>query len=291
MISDNEKFNKRRLRSSYFTSVISIALVLFIIGLLGVVSLNAKKIADNLKENFTLMVVFKETATDANILTWQSKINKKEWVAESVYITKKQAAEEFQEMVGEDFVDFLGFNPLPATLEIHLKADFTEAEQIIEIEYELMQSNLVDEVNYQEMLIAKINRNVRKISLILLVIGGILSFIAITLINNTIRLSIYSKRFIIKTMLLIGATRGFIRRPFIGKSLVQGFLGGLIAMGFLALFVKAVINEITELAELQDLNEFLIIGAIVIILGMILSGISTYFAVNKYIKMKTDSLY
>ena len=291
MISDNEKFNKRRLRSSYFTSVISIALVLFIIGLLGVVSLNAKKIADNLKENFTLMVVFKETATDANILTWQSKINKKEWVAESVYITKKQAAEEFQEMVGEDFVDFLGFNPLPATLEIHLKADFTEAEQIIEIEYELMQSNLVDEVNYQEMLIAKINRNVRKISLILLVIGGILSFIAITLINNTIRLSIYSKRFIIKTMLLIGATRGFIRRPFIGKSLVQGFLGGLIAMGFLALFVKAVINEITELAELQDLNEFLIIGAIIIVLGMILSGISTYFAVNKYIKMKTDSLY
>jgi cell division transport system permease protein len=237
------------------------------------------------------MVVFKETATDANILAWQSKINKKEWVAESVYITKKQAAEEFQEMVGEDFVDFLGFNPLPATLEIHLKADFTEAEQIIEIEYELMQSNLVDEVNYQEMLIAKINRNVRKISLILLVIGGILSFIAITLINNTIRLSIYSKRFIIKTMLLIGATRGFIRRPFIGKSLVQGFLGGLIAMGFLALFVKAVINEITELAELQDLNEFLIIGAIIIVLGMILSGISTYFAVNKYIKMKTDSLY
>jgi cell division transport system permease protein len=291
MISDNEKFNKRRLRSSYFTSVISIALVLFIIGLLGVVSLNAKKIADNLKENFTLMVVFKETATDANILAWQSKINKKEWVAESVYITKKQAAEEFQEMVGEDFVDFLGFNPLPATLEIHLKADFTEAEQIKQIEYELMQSNLVDEVNYQEMLIAKINRNVRKISLILLVIGGILSFIAITLINNTIRLSIYSKRFIIKTMLLIGATRGFIRRPFIGKSLVQGFLGGLIAMGFLALFVKAVINEITELAELQDLNEFLIIGAIVIVLGMILSGISTYFAVNKYIKMKTDSLY
>jgi cell division transport system permease protein len=291
MISDNDKFNKRRLRSSYFTSVISIALVLFIIGLLGVVSLNAKKIADNLKENFTLMVVFKETATDANILAWQSKINKKEWVAESVYITKKQAAEEFQEMVGEDFVDFLGFNPLPATLEIHLKADFTEAEQIKQIEYELMQSNLVDEVNYQEMLIAKINRNVRKISLILLVIGGILSFIAITLINNTIRLSIYSKRFIIKTMLLIGATRGFIRRPFIGKSLVQGFLGGLIAMGFLALFVKAVINEITELAELQDLNEFLIIGAIVIVLGMILSGISTYFAVNKYIKMKTDSLY
>jgi len=291
MISDNEKFNKRRLRSSYFTSVISIALVLFIIGLLGVVSLNAKKIADNLKENFTLMVVFKETATDANILAWQSKINKKEWVAESVYITKKQAAEEFQEMVGEDFVDFLGFNPLPATLEIHLKADFTEAEQIKQIEYELMQSNLVDEVNYQEMLIAKINRNVRKMSLILLVIGGILAFIAITLINNTIRLSIYSKRFIIKTMLLIGATRGFIRRPFIGKSLVQGFLGGLIAMGFLALFVKAVINEITELAELQDLNEFLIIGAIVIVLGMILSGISTYFAVNKYIKMKTDSLY
>lgn len=291
MASETEKFNKRRLRSSYFTSVVSIALVLFIIGLLGVVMLNAKKIADNLKQNFTVMVVFKESATDANILAWQTKLNEKEWLAESIYISKQQAAEEFKEEVGEDFVEFLGFNPLPATLEIHLKPEYAEEGKIHEIKAYLEQSNLVDEVRYQEMLIAKINRNVRKVSLILLAISAILAFISITLINNTIRLSIYSKRFIIKTMLLVGATRGFIRKPFLTKSLVQGAIGGVIAIGLLAAFVQALVSEIPELAELQDLREFAIIACSILLLGMVLSGISTYFAVNKYIKMKTDYLY
>jgi cell division transport system permease protein len=291
MKSDTEKFNKRRLRSSYFTSVVSISLVLFIIGLLGVVMLNAKKISDNLKNNFSIMVVFKETASDANILAWQTKINEKEWLSKSVYISKQQAAEEFKDEVGEDFVEFLGFNPLPATLEINLKPAFTETEKIKEIEQELSQNNLVDEVRYQEMIIAKINRNVRKVSLVLLVISGILAFISITLINNTIRLSIYSKRFIIKTMLLVGATRGFIRRPFVGKSLLQGLIGGVIAVIFLAAFVQAISAEIPELADLQDMQEFAIIAAGILLLGVVLSGISTYFAVNKYIKMKTDYLY
>jgi cell division transport system permease protein len=291
MKSDTEKFNKRRLRSSYFTSVVSIALVLFIIGLLGVVMLNAKKISDNLKKNFSVMVVFKETASDTNILAWQTKINEKEWLSKSVYISKQQAAEEFKDEVGEDFVEFLGFNPLPATLEINLKPAFTETEKIKEIEQELSQNNLVDEVRYQEMIIAKINRNVRKVSLVLLVISGILAFISITLINNTIRLSIYSKRFIIKTMLLVGATRGFIRRPFVGKSLLQGLVGGVIAVIFLAAFVQAISAEIPELADLQDMQEFAIIAAGILLLGVVLSGISTYFAVNKYIKMKTDYLY
>lgn len=237
------------------------------------------------------MVVFKETASDANILAWQTKINEKEWLSKSVYISKQQAAEEFKDEVGEDFVEFLGFNPLPATLEINLKPAFTETEKIKEIEQELSQNNLVDEVRYQEMIIAKINRNVRKVSLVLLVISGILAFISITLINNTIRLSIYSKRFIIKTMLLVGATRGFIRRPFVGKSLLQGLIGGVIAVIFLAAFVQAISAEIPELADLQDMQEFAIIAAGILLLGVVLSGISTYFAVNKYIKMKTDYLY
>jgi cell division transport system permease protein len=291
MASDTEKFNKRRLRSSYLTAVVSISLVLFIIGLLGVVMLNAKKIADNLKENFTVMVVFKETASDANILAWQSKLNEKEWLAESVYISKQQAAEEFKEEVGEDFVDFLGFNPLPATLEIHLKPEYTEVDKIKEVQAYLEQNNLVDEVRYQEMLIAKINRNVRKVSLALLIISGLLAFISITLINNTIRLSIYSKRFIIKTMLLVGATRGFIRRPFLAKSLLQGAIGGIIAVALLFAFVQAVVGEIPELGELQDIREFAIIAGSILLLGVVLSGISTYFAVNKFIKMKTDYLY
>ncbi|MFN4123715.1 MAG: cell division protein FtsX [Flavobacteriales bacterium] len=291
MASDTEKFNKRRLRSSYLTAVVSISLVLFIIGLLGIVMLNAKKIADNLKENFTVMVVFKETATDANILAWQSKLNEKEWIAESVYISKQQAAEEFKEEVGEDFVEFLGFNPLPATLEIHLKPEYTEVDKIKEVQAYLEQNSLVDEVRYQEMLIAKINRNVRKVSLALLIISGLLAFISITLINNTIRLSIYSKRFIIKTMLLVGATRSFIRRPFLAKSLLQGALGGIIAVTLLFAFVQAVVNEIPELGELQDIREFAIIAGAILLLGVVLSGISTYFAVNKFIKMKTDYLY
>lgn len=291
MASDSEKFNRRRLRTSYITTVVSIALVLFILGLLGIVSLNAKKIADNLKENFTLLVVFKETASDANIIAWQTKIKQKEWVAESKYISKLQAAEEFKEEVGDDFEEFLGFNPLPATLEINLKAEFTNQPQIKQIEEELKQNNLVEEVKYQEILIAKINRNVRKLALVLMFIGAVLAFIAISLINNTIRLSIYAKRFIIKTMLLVGATKGFIRRPFLYKSIVQGFIGALLAIALLAAFVQAVITEVKELAELQIMEEYLMLGGALVIIGIILSGISTYFAVNKYIKMKTDLLY
>jgi cell division transport system permease protein len=212
-------------------------------------------------------------------------------VKSTEYIPCDLAAERLKNELGEDFISFLGYNPLLPSIDLRLKAAYTSSDSISRIERRLLKNPEVKEVFYQKSLVETINNNVEKISFILLGFSAVLLFIAIVLINNTIRLSVYSKRFIIRSMQLVGATQGFIRRPFLYRSIFNGFLSAFIAIGFLTVITYFSIDQIPELLELQDITILLILVAIIVLLGVFLSWISTYFAVRKYLRIKTDLLY
>src|SRR6056297_1571436 len=220
---------KRRLRSSYLTSI-SITLVLFMLGVLGLLILNAQRLSEYVKENIGFSIILKENVKEVDVILLQKTLDAAEYVKSTKYITKEQAAKELQEELGENFIDFLGYNPLLASIEVHLYADYANPDSIKIIEQDFQQYELIKEVFYQKSLVSLVNENIRKISFIILVFSGLLFLIAIALINNTIRLSVYSKRFIINTMQLVGATRGFIRRPFLFRSVWQGIVAALLAI-------------------------------------------------------------
>ena len=218
MSSSFEKYQKRRLISSYFSVVISIGLVLFLLGLLGLLVLNTKKVADHFKEQIAMTVYLKDTAKEVEIEQLKKSLALAEYTKETTYVSKEDAAEAHSKEIGEEFMDFLGYNPLQNSIDLYMKADYVSPEQIDEIAGDITSKNFVDEVVYDKPLIALLNDNVKKISFWVLVISGVFTFIAVLLINSSIRLAVYSKRFIIKTMQMVGATKTFIRRPFIWQS-------------------------------------------------------------------------
>jgi cell division transport system permease protein len=281
----------RRLKTSYFTTVISISLVLFMLGLLGMIILNAKKLSDHVKENISISVILKDNVKEVEIIQLQKMLDASKFVKTTEYITKEKAAQALQQDLGEDFVSFLGFNPLLSSLDVHLKASYANNDSIAWIEKDLLANPRIKEVFYQKSLVDLVNENLKKISLVILGFSGLLLIIAIALINNTIRLSIYSKRFIIKTMQLVGATRGFIRRPIVWSGVAQGIYGAFIAIVLLTGVISLAQREVPELIELQDLQLFASIFGIVILLGIFISWLCTTFAVNKYLKLKTEELY
>ena len=288
----NEKeYQRRRIATSYVTTIISITLVLFMLGLLGMLVLHAKKLSDYVKENIGFSIMIKEGVKEIDIFELQKKFDKKRFVKSTEYITRERAAREFSDELGEDFVGFLGYNPLLPSIELRLNASYANPDSIQFIEKELQAFSGVKEVDYHRSLVDQINRNVNKISMVILGFSLILLLIAIALINNTIRLSVYAKRFLIRSMQLVGATQKFIQRPFLIKAALNGFLSGVIAIGLLLLLLYFTSQEIPELLELQDIRMFAILFALVILLGIVISWISTFFAVRKYVRMKTDSLY
>jgi cell division transport system permease protein len=282
---------KRRLRSSYFTSIISISLVLFLLGLLGLLVLNAKRLSDYVKENIGFAVILKENVKEVDVILLQKSLDASEYVKSTKYITKEEAAEELKQELGEDFVEFLGFNPLLASIEVHLYAKYANPDSITLIEKDLKQYDQIKEVFYQKSLVSLLNENIKKISLIILVFSSLLLLVAITLINSTIRLSVYSKRFIINTMQLVGATRGFIRRPFLYRSAGNGIFAAFLAMGFLAGLMYAAQKEFHEIISFQDIEIIGILFLCVLLFGIVINWISTFFAVSKYLRMKVDKLY
>jgi cell division transport system permease protein len=282
---------KRRLRSSYVTSIISISLVLFLLGMLGLLVLNAKRLSDYVKENIGFSVILKENVKEVDVILLQKSLDASEFVKSTKYITKEEAARELQQELGEDFIDFLGFNPLLASIEVNLYAEYTNTDSIHVIEKNLNQYEQIKEVFYQKSLVSLVNENIRKISIIILIFSGLLFLVAITLINSTIRLSVYSKRFIINTMQLVGATRGFIRRPFLYRSAGNGILAGLIAIGFLSGILYLVQKEFNEIVSFQDIEIIGVLFIGVILIGIIINWISTFFAVSKYLRMNVDKLY
>jgi len=286
-----DKIIKRRLNSAYFTTVMSITLVLFSIGLISLLILNAKILSDYVKENINCIVVLNKDVKDADIVQIQKKLDSEPYVKSTEFITDEKAAETFSKDLGEDFVKVLGYNPLNNSIEIHFKADYATQMYFTKVENELLKNINVKEVYYQKSLVDLVNNNIKKISLIILGFGILLLIIAIALINNTIRLSIYSKRFIIKTMQLIGATESFIRKPFLIRSLLYGAVSSLLSIILLIGIIIISRKEIPDLIYLQGIDMFLILFGFVFICGLLISFVSTFFAIHKFLKTKTDNLY
>ncbi len=291
MSKQEEKYNKRRLKSSFITTVISITMVLFMLGLIGLIILHAKKISNNVKENIGFNIYINEEVKEADILQFQKSIDASAFAKSTEYISKDKASKKFIEDTGEDFVNFMGYNPLPISIDVRLKADYANEEALAGIEKQLKKNAIVKDVVYEKSLLQKVNTNISKISIFLLSFSLLLLVIAIALINNTIRLSVYSKRFLIKSMQLVGATERFIRRPFIIKGVLGGIYGALISIVLLFGVILLSQKQLPEIVNIQEIDMFLILFGIVILLGVLFSWISTFFAVRKYLHMKNDSLY
>ncbi len=285
------KLIRRRLRGAYITTIVSISLVLFILGIMGLLILNARKLSSYVKENMGFSVILNDDSKEADIKALQKNLDATSYVKSTEYISKEKAAEDLQKELDEDFIQFLGFNPLLASINVHLYADYANPDSLKSIEKSFQQNPQVKEVFYQKNLLHLINENVKKISVILLLFSTLLFIISFTLINNTIRLVVYSKRFIINTMRLVGATSGFIRKPFILRSIFQGLLGSLLAFAMLLAFIFFANREMQDISTLIDGQIILILFFLIIFFGILISGISTYFAVSRYIKINTDELY
>lgn len=283
--------SKTRLRSSYLTLVMSVSLVLFLLGVLGFILINARELADYFRESISFSVMLDDASKEADIRMLQKDLDAKHYVKSTKYVSKDEAAVKMKEDLGEDFVSFLGDNPLPPSIDVYLHAGFTSPDSVAKIEKYVLQYPFVKEIYYPESLLFLINENVKKISFFLLIISSFLFLIALTIINNTIRLSIYSRRFLIRTMQLVGATRAFIRRPFLIQSAFHGLLAALIAMSLLMGMLYLIEKEFFLMFTFESTNLFLLLAASLIIIGVLINIISTFFSVNKYLSISEDKLY
>lgn len=291
MSSSYEKFQKRRLISSYFSVVLSIFLVLFLLGILGLFVINSKKLSDDFKEGIVMTVFFKNEANDSVINTFKNELKTAKFLRSSVYVTKEQAAKQHTDIIGEDFMTFLGANPLQNSFDIHLKADYIDTENIRKIENRFRANEMVSDIVYDKQLVSLVNDNIKKVSMWILIVSGILAFIAVILINSSMRLAIYSNRFIIKTMQMVGATKSFIRKPFIMRSIKLGLIGSVLAI--IAL-IGALLYLNTNFPNLGILSDPLAIGLVllsVLLVGILITWISTFFATQRYLNLRTDDLY
>ena len=286
-----EKFQKRRLISSYVSAIVSIGLVLFLLGFLGLILMNSKKVADHFKEHIALTVFLKDDARSVEIEQLQQTVQLADYTKSAVFVSKEQAAEEHSALIGENFMEFLGDNPLKNSIDVFLLADYVTADEVENIKNELLQNNFIDSVNYDKPLIVLLNDNIKKISFWALVISMVFLIIAIILINNSIRLSVYAKRFTIKTMQLVGATKSFIRAPFVRQSLFFGSIGGVLALLGLLGVVWTLNQYFPELNIISDVQGLLWLSLFVLGTGVLISGLSTYFATRRFLNLRSDELY
>ena len=291
MKKEAEKIILGRLRTAYATTVVSITLVLFMLGLLGLIVFYASKISTHVKENIGFMIIMKPEVNEAHIIQLQKQLEVSDFVKSSEYITKEQAAAQMKEYLGEDFISFLGINPLLPSIDVKLNARFANNDSLKVITDRMMTNPSVKEVLYQKSLVQDLNNNIALISGILLGFSILLLIIAYALISNTIRLAVYSHRFLIRSMLLVGATSRFIRKPFIIKGIAQGAVASLFAIILLTGLVVTARNQIPDLSALDDWKAFALLALGVIVAGILLAGISTILAVRRYIRMHVDELY
>ncbi|MBI3501152.1 MAG: cell division protein FtsX [Bacteroidetes bacterium] len=287
----SEEKSKKRISTSSITTVISVSLVLFLLGLLGVFLISAKKISEHLKENISFHVYLKDKATDDETERLHNFLNACSYVKSSVYLSKDSAALLYKKDVGEDFVKFIGYNPLPASMEVQLKADYANRDSIAWIQKQITDFSSVKEFNYQESLVNLVNKNVNRIALVLLIFITLLLVIALALINNTIRLAIYSKRFLIKTMQLVGATGNFIRKPFLVNGIKHGMISGIIANLMLWGIIFTAVKKIPDLEQVTDMRLMIFLFGVIFILGIFISGVSTFLSVRKYLRLSSEELY
>ncbi|WP_299398524.1 permease-like cell division protein FtsX [uncultured Gelidibacter sp.] len=291
MSTSFDRYQKRKLISSYFSVVISIALVLFLLGCLGLLVLNAKKVADHFKEQVVVTIYLNDSAKEVEVNQLEKSLAMAEYTKSTEYVSKEAAAESMKAETGEDFMDFVGYNPLQNSIDVHLKADYVTTETLTSITDELSAKKFIEEIRYDNDLVELMNDNVKKITFWVLVISAIFTLIAVLLINSSIRLAVYSKRFIIKTMQMVGATKSFIRRPFIYKSVQLGIIGAIIALIGMGI-VLYYLNQ--TFAELQLLSNPILLGSLfaaIFLLGILITWISTFIATQRFLNLKTDALY
>ena len=283
--------SRKKTKTIYISTVFGIALVLLMIGLLGLILVEANNLSRYVKENIVLNIYVDDVAHETDVLQLQKQLEQNPMVKSTIYVTKELAARNLQKDLGEDFVKFLGYNPLSQSLDVYLKAEFANNQDIERFKASILKNPLIKDIKYQQSLVEQMNKNIASISLIIIVFAGIFIILSVGLINNTIRIAIYSQRFLIKSMQLVGATKGFIRKPVLRYGVWHGLLGGLIAILILVATLSFVYKQIPDLIILRNYAEFGAIFLFIIGIGIFISGFSTYLAVNKFLRLKIYDLY
>jgi cell division transport system permease protein len=291
MSASFDSYQKRRLRSSYVSVVISIALVLFMTGVLGLVLLKSTKVANHFKEKVAMTLFLKDNVSEKNIESLRKELLTKPFTKHLYYITKEEAAKAYSKDIGEDFLKFLGANPLKNGIDIYLKANFVTPKKMNKIEKELVKNAFIAEVSYDKPLIQLLTKNIQRISFWLLALSSFFGLVAIILINSSIRLSVYSKRFNIKTMQMVGATKSFIRKPFIWRSIRLGMVGAFIALLGLAAIIYYIDKYVPALELIKDYKSLAYLGGGVILTSLIITFLSTFLATQRFLNLQTDELY
>lgn len=282
---------RRRLANAYLSSVISISLVLLLVGVASMLLVNAKGVSDYFKENMQVSVMMKQDVDEEDALVFMKKLEKETFIKNLEFISKEQGRQEMAQMLGEDFLDVFETSPIPASINVTLNADYVSSDSLDVVKSRISDSALVEEVVYQTSLVDALNANLSKISLILAVFIALMLFISFVLINNTVRLNVFARRFTIHTMKLVGATRSFIRAPFLVQAVFQGLFSAFIAIAVLVGLLYFVRSEFAQLFEIFHLDLLLLVMGIVIVSGVVICLLSTWFVVNKLVSLKKDELY
>ncbi len=291
MAKGESKIIGKRLVNAYLSSVISISLVLLLVGVAGLLLVNARSVSDYFKENMKVTVILKQDVTENEALAYRKSLDEKRFVRGSDYISKEQGAREMKALLGDDFLDVFETSPIPVSVELTLKADFVSADSLAMVKDEISRSPLVDEVVYQHSLVDALNANLSRISVVLAIFIGLLLFVSFVLINNTVRLNVYARRFTIHTMKLVGATRSFIRAPFLVQAIFQGMFSALVAIIMLLAVLFVVRNEFAQLFAIFRLELLMLVMGIVMVSGIVLCVVSTWLVVNRLVSLKKDELY
>ena len=291
MSKGENKIMRRRLANAYLSSVISISLVLLLVGVASMLLVNARSVSDYFKENMQVSVLMKDSVPEEKAISFSESLLEERYIKTATFISKEQGEMELAELLGEDFVDIFETSPIPASVEITLDTDYVSSDSLEVVKAEISRSPLVAEVNYQGSLVDALNAILSKISLILAFFIGLMLFISYVLINNTVRLNVYARRFTIHTMQLVGATRSFIRTPFLIQSAFQGIFSAFIAIMALIAILFFLRNGFEQLFEIFRLDLLLLVMGIVVASGLVICVTSTYFVVNKLVSLKKAELY
>ncbi len=281
----------KKTKAIYISTVFGIAMVLLMVGMLGLILVHANNLSRYIKENMVVNVFVDEGARETDVLQFQRELDNNRYVKRTQYVSKELAARNLQKDLGEDFVKFLGVNPLSQSIDVYMKADYANNADLTRFANDLRKNPLVKEVKYQQSLVEQMNKNLTAISLVILAFAGIFVVVSVALINNTIRLAIYSQRFLIKSMQLVGATKAFIRKPFLLYGIWHGLLGALIAIILLVGILYLAYHQIPDLVVLQNPFEFIVVFLGLVTLGIFIAGFSTFLAVNRFLRLKIYQLY
>lgn len=291
MASGENRLIRRRLAGAWLSTVISISLVLLLVGVAGLLVANARSVSDYFKENMQVSVLMKQEVGDDEAMEYVSDLDAKPFIKSTTFVSREQGAKEMTDLLGEDFLNVFEAAPIPVSVDVTLKADYVSSDSLEVVKNEIMKSPLVDEVVYQQSLVDKLNTNLRKISMVLGVFIVLLLFISFVLINNTVRLNVFSRRFTIHTMRLVGATKSFIRAPFLVQAVFQGLFSALLATLMLVGILFFVRSEFAQLFEVFRLDKLLIVIGVEILAGVLICVVSTALVVGRLVSLSKDELY